>query len=146
MELIKRMELEIPKQGNQFLKIPQVLDQKHPCEISLRVSSGRSFLSGNDVVFFDGTMSLEFRATKNNRKIHLNPFEIAVLLQRARRVLKSNNLNWDLKTQSIELDLIEDVTISVDQSSIKILKKLAKEFNLRPLDLTKQANWILKSY
>jgi len=147
MELIQRFELKIPKEGNRFIQLPHFFGSDESKQIFLRVVSGHSFLSGNDVVFFDGHMLLELRVSNvSERKLKLTPAMVGNLIIKMRRALKFGKVSWDAAEKAISIDLMEDVNIPINESSVKILKQLEKVLQIPKNNLVKQADWFLKMY
>jgi len=82
----------------------------------------------------------------SERKLKLTPAMVGNLIIKMRRALKFGKVSWDAAEKAISIDLMEDVNIPINESSVKILKQLEKVLQIPKNNLVKQADWFLKMY
>lgn len=146
---IHRLEIIVPEGKNPFLEVadfPGHDDNHKDWKAYLRIAGGRSFLSGFDMVLFDGIILLEVKLTVANYKIKPKPEMIIAFIQKLAALFPDKYINWDSHRQVVELSLLEACDVSIDQSSVGILQKLAQEFQVSVQALLDQNSWQLVRY
>lgn len=147
---LHRLEVMVPGTKNPYIEIPNFpgRDGNHKdWKAFIRVAGGRSFLSGfDDVVLFDGIISLELKLMVANFKIKPKPEMVFGFIQKLSELLPDKHISWNDQEQAVELSLLDSCAVSVDQSSVGILQKVAEEFGIAPDKIQSQNAWQLVKY
>lgn len=147
---LHRLEVMVPESKNPYVEItnfPGHDDNHKDWKAFVRIAGGRSFLSGfDDMVLFDGIMSLELKLTVANFKIKLKPEMVQGFISKLSELLPDKFIQWNDQDQVVELSLLESCSVPVDKSSVVVIQKVAEEFGIAPDKIQSQNAWQLVKY